>query len=73
MRTTELRAILSQIAGPHIGNNRPQHMVDGLNTYVAVPALFPDERELLEEVCKLIDAENDSNSAWKMINNLDET
>jgi hypothetical protein len=49
-------------------------MVEWLNAIVdGMSTLFPGERELLEEVCKLIDAEIDAHTAWQMISNLDET
>jgi hypothetical protein len=78
MRTNELQSVITTIAGARSGSGRPASMTEQLGQYVQRATqddetIFPDELEVLSEICRVVDAESDADRAWRLALNIEET
>lgn len=77
MQTLEIQNVITRLAGSPAMSMRPPPMLDALNRYIADlepgKRIFPDEREVLAELCRLIDGEEHAESAWQQTRNINET
>lgn len=78
MGTQRIQELIVGLAGEVFQNERPPALLEKLDLFIEqinreTVTLFPDEIDVLREVCRLIDDEQDANIAWKKVGNVELT
>jgi hypothetical protein len=78
MNKPEIESIIRELAGPRVDERRPPSTTKALEALLAQASpdrlrVYPDEAEVLREICGRIDAELDTAKAWQLVQRVDDT
>lgn len=76
MGRTRIQELIIELAGKRTESSRPPNMRARLTKFVAKinqssAVVYPDEIEVLEEICRLIDDESNGDLAWEKVQNVE--